>query len=50
MENELRTGGYRVTLAIDTEIQEIVEDTLETWDQLALPARPQRQGLPYPEQ
>ena len=31
MENELRTGGYRVTLAIDTEIQEIVEDTLDTW-------------------
>ena len=25
MENELRTGGYHVTLAIDTEIQEIVE-------------------------
>ena len=32
MENELRTGGYHVTLAIDTEIQEIVEETLETWD------------------
>ena len=31
MENELRTGGYRVTLAIDTQIQEIVENTLETW-------------------
>ena len=31
MENELRTGGYRVTLAIDTQIQEIVEDTLDTW-------------------
>ena len=31
MENELRTGGYHVTLAIDTEIQEIVEDTLENW-------------------
>ncbi len=28
MENELRTGGYHVTLAIDTEIQQIVEDTL----------------------
>ena len=24
-------GGYRVTLAIDTQIQEIVEDTLDTW-------------------
>jgi len=32
MENELRTGGYHVTLAIDTEIQTIVEDTLENWD------------------
>ncbi len=31
MENELRTGGYHVTLAIDTEIQEIVENTLESW-------------------
>lgn len=31
MENELRTGGYHVTLAIDTEIQEIVEETLDTW-------------------
>jgi len=32
MENELRTGGYHVTLAIDTEIQEIVETTLEEWN------------------
>lgn len=32
MENELRTGGYHVTLAIDTQIQKIVEDTLESWD------------------
>ena len=31
MESELRTGGYHVTLAIDTEIQEIVENTLENW-------------------
>lgn len=31
METELRTGGYHVTLAIDTEIQQIVEDTLESW-------------------
>ncbi|NLO86263.1 MAG: PBP1A family penicillin-binding protein [Clostridiales bacterium] len=29
MENKLRTGGYHVTLAIDTEIQSIVESTLE---------------------
>ncbi len=28
MENELRTGGYQVFLALDTEIQQIVEDTL----------------------
>lgn len=31
MENELRTGGYHVTLAIDTQIQQIVEDSLENW-------------------
>ncbi len=31
MENQLRTGGYHVTLAIDPEIQTIVEDTLENW-------------------
>ncbi len=31
MENELRTGGYHVTLAIDTEIQLIVEDTVANW-------------------
>ncbi|MBE0601462.1 MAG: PBP1A family penicillin-binding protein [Firmicutes bacterium] len=31
MENELRTGGYHVTLALDSQIQQIVEDTLESW-------------------
>ena len=31
MENELRTGGYHVTLAIDTDMQETVESTLENW-------------------
>lgn len=31
MENELRTGGYHVTLAIDTQIQTIVENSLESW-------------------
>lgn len=31
MESELRTGGYHVTLAIDTEIQKTVEDTLQNW-------------------
>ena len=31
MENKLRTGGYHVTLAIDPEIQTIVEETLENW-------------------
>ncbi len=31
MENKLRTGGYHVKLAIDTQIQEIVENTLESW-------------------
>ena len=32
MENELRTGGYHVTLAIDTDIQQTVEDTLANWN------------------
>ena len=32
MENKLRTGGYSVYLCLDTEIQQIVEDTLATWD------------------
>ncbi|MEG2950640.1 MAG: transglycosylase domain-containing protein [Clostridia bacterium] len=32
MENELRTGGYHVTLAIDPEIQTIVEETFESWN------------------
>ena len=31
MENKLRTGGYRVKLAIDTQVQTTVEDTLEGW-------------------
>lgn len=31
MENKLRTGGYRVKLAIDTEIQNTVQSTLENW-------------------
>ena len=31
MENNLRTGGYSVYLCLDTEIQEIVEDTLANW-------------------
>lgn len=31
MENKLRTGGYRVKLAIDTQVQTTVEDTLENW-------------------
>ncbi|MBN1778227.1 MAG: transglycosylase domain-containing protein [Clostridiales bacterium] len=31
MESELRTGGYHVTLALDSQIQRIVEDTLESW-------------------
>ena len=32
MENKLRTGGYSVYLCLDTEIQQILEDTLATWD------------------
>ena len=31
MENELRTGGYRVQLAIDPEIQQTVQDTISAW-------------------
>ena len=31
MENELRTGGYHVYLALDTNIQSIVEDTLSSY-------------------
>ena len=31
MENELRTGGYRVQLAIDPEIQQTVQDTIANW-------------------
>ena len=31
MENKLRTGGYSVYLCLETEIQEIVEDTLANW-------------------
>lgn len=32
MENELRTGGYKVYLALDTEIQQLLEDTLAGYD------------------
>ncbi len=32
MENELRTGGYQVFLALDTQIQQTVEDTLYNYD------------------
>ena len=31
METELRTGGYHVTLALDTEIQSAMEDTIYNW-------------------
>lgn len=31
MENKLRTGGYSVYLCLDTEIQEIAENTLANW-------------------
>ena len=31
MENELRTGGYRVQLAIDPDIQQTVQDTIAGW-------------------
>ncbi len=32
MENELRTGGYHVYLALDTQIQQTVEDTLASYN------------------
>lgn len=32
MENDIRTGGYHIKLAIDPEIQTIVEDTLQNWN------------------
>ncbi len=32
MEQELRTGGYRIYLAIDPEIQTTVEETVYSWD------------------
>ncbi|MBQ6175018.1 MAG: PBP1A family penicillin-binding protein [Clostridia bacterium] len=31
MENKFRTGGYRVQLTIDTDIQKAVEETLANW-------------------
>lgn len=31
MENKLRTGGYRIKLALDPTIQETVEDTVQNW-------------------
>ena len=31
MENKLRTGGYSVTLCLDTQVQQILEDTLANW-------------------
>lgn len=31
MENKLRTGGYRIQLAIDVEIQQLLEDTIANW-------------------
>ena len=31
METELRTGGYRVKLALDPNIQQTVQDTLQNW-------------------
>jgi penicillin-binding protein 1A len=31
MENKLRTGGYQIQLAIDPNIQETVEETLQNW-------------------
>ena len=31
LENELRTGGYRIYLTVDPDIQHTVEETLATW-------------------
>ena len=32
IDNELRTGGYEIHLTIDQRIQQIVQDSLEEWD------------------
>ncbi|MDD5018478.1 MAG: transglycosylase domain-containing protein, partial [Eubacteriales bacterium] len=32
IDDELRTGGFSIYLTIDTEIQQIVQDSLEEWD------------------
>jgi penicillin-binding protein 1A len=32
MENKLRTGGYKVTLCLDTQVQDLLEDTLANWN------------------
>lgn len=32
MESKLRTGGYRIMLALDTGVQQTVEDTLANWN------------------
>ncbi|MDD3242535.1 MAG: PBP1A family penicillin-binding protein [Eubacteriales bacterium] len=32
IQNELRTGGYRIYLTVDRTVQQIVEDTLYNWD------------------
>ncbi len=32
MENKLRTGGYKVYLCLDTQIQNILEETLANWN------------------
>ncbi len=32
LEKELATGGYSIYLTVDTEIQHIVQDTLENWE------------------
>ena len=32
IENELQSGGYSIYLTVDTEMQQIVQDTLANWD------------------
>ena len=32
IENELQSGGYSIYLTVDTEMQQIVQDTLSNWD------------------
>jgi len=40
LENELRTGGYHIYLTVDTDIQNLVQNTLSNWDDYPSLANP----------